>query len=610
MVSWSKAAATASRAESAHMSNPVQVKFEEFFIEIGPTNNARPLSESQANYILEIAEDLIYKSFFAHYHGTTDTDTTSEVLRDGSNDHDETGVQFKFAMLGLVSIPPVHPEIGRSQTTTILEFSGGIAYFEGYPGGNGPSAAEVQVLVSLALNEGDFLDALVEEFPYITEAAYWRGSALGDEDAREPPTNMNGEDFVSPFLDSPIAFDSQQNSDDQWIIVVGSACGAAAGFFMLLAFVYVVKEKQRRAFWRDDGHLNSTPVKTTGVAPPEEDAALDEPLDDGFTKSPNKRRCMRDAKQQSLHLRDSLRGGCPSTQDEELSDAGSSRLGRLLSSASVAVLPPPCAKLSLSENNVFEKPRGDDVNGSGDQDTSSCSHESSNESVQSKEYDTCPSDFEGNAIVKPNLLPITDLERFNDDDPHNPLPPSKTQAGGRDDTLISIDLEDTTGAIQARSRSTQEGFLAKYFHPGNILPLSSAGLSYFGSATHGDDDDGNDADCEAPNKQGQQTLTPRTATTAGDHDSRWSDVSSDYRTDDDFELDRAWDPDDTSVNSSENGKDIFSPMNCRNDEVRLLDSHSLGKHTYNLGKLRTPTKQKPDSNTCSRLQTAMDTEAV
>lgn len=667
------------KGQASHISSPIQVRFESFSVEVGPTNNARPLSIKDADTILGMIEDLITNFARAHYQGLLLTETTATnasanaptSLRVGASyvdvnrnsnansngieegpgrrngedeNNEEEGMEFKYAILGLVNVP-THPE--KSRTTTTLEFSGGIAYFGG-SGGGGPSAAEVQMLVSLALNEGDLVDALQEEFPYITEATYTRGSAAAAAandndnnndniagDKREASTDIGNDEGpdakeVSALMDSPLGLDGDNvNSQQQFLIVVGSACGAAFVFCILVVFLFVQRQRQRRAFWRDDRRPTAhSGCNKTPICVPEIDAALDDgSLDQGYyygapKRSPSKRFSLKsDAKQQSLHLRDSLRDMTGAMQDPDVvSDAGSSRIGRLLTSAAVAAT--SCAKSATGEDggdqNLDKKDNGEpdiannSTNPMEDQDTSSCSNdESSNESVHSKEgYDTCPSDFEGNAIVKPNLLPVTNLDRFSNDDPHNPLPPSQTAAAQQDDSLVILSTDDedeqpssppASFSLATPPKTTQEGFLSKYFNPitGSILPLGS----YFSSPAHGDEeeeeDDGNEADCEGPyyqtphNKKRQDLLTPRTAgTTIGEQASQWSDVTSGYKTDDDFAVDGAWDPDDTSINSSENGKDIFSPMSSSDDdETRLLDS--LGKHSYNLHKLRTPTKSKP-----------------
>lgn len=655
--------AASAKGQASHISSPIQVRFESFSVEVGPTNNARPLSIKDADTILGMIEDLITDFARDHYQGlqmeptTNASANTQTSLRVGASnadsndmeegpgrrngeDQDEEGMEFKYAILGLVNIP-THPE--QSRTTTTLEFSGGIAYFGGSPNGGAPSAAEVQMLVSLALNEGDLVDALQEEFPYITEATYTRGSAANNNpnnvagDKREASTDIGNDEGdekeVSALMDSPLGVDGEKaGSQQQFLIVVGSACGAALVFCILVVFLWVQRQRQRRAFWRDDRRPTAhSGCNMTPICIPEIDAALDDgSLDQGYyyrastKKSPSKRFSHKsDAKQQSLHLRDSLRDMSALQDPDVVSDAGSSRIGRLLTSAAVAAT--SCAKSVTGEDdgdqNLDKKDIGEpatahnSANPMEDQDTSSCSNDdSSNESVRSKGegYDTCPSDFEGNAIVKPNLLPVTNLDRFSNDDPHNPLPPSQTAAARQSDSLVILSTDDegeqptsppASFSLSTPAKTSQEGFLSKYFHPisGSILPLGT----YFNSPAHDrggseeEEDDGNDADCEEPyyrtpyNKRRQDLLTPRTAgTTIGEQASQWSDVSSGYKTDDDFAVDGAWDPDDTSINSSENGKDIFSPMSSSDDdETRLLDSS--GKHSYNLHKLRTPTKSKP-----------------
>jgi hypothetical protein len=112
------------------------------------------------------------------------------------------------------------------------------------------------------------------------------------------------------------------------------------------------------------------------------------------------------------------------------------------------------------------------------------------------------------------------------------------------------------------------------------LSLSSWSMSYFsGTATedddHDDDDDGDD-DPDDINKNNNMeeakfATTPKRICAPRISRTCWNDDENNYKTDDDnFSLDKAWDPDDMSINSVEGGADVFAGIVDDDDEISLL----------------------------------------
>ena len=570
-------------ADTTMTVNPVQVRIDPFRIELGPTNNnaQSTLSLVDAETILGIVEDLV-STYARHYFGEVD-DT-----------------EFKYVILAYVEFPS---DLHTASATTVLEFSGGISYFGGMSSVV-PSTAEMHLLVDLALNDNDLQRAIAWYFPFITRAEYHRGSSSGSSNidvtgssgSNDPPADGNA---ASALLNEDILdLDTGDDSTNQFIIIVASACAAGLAFCLLLGVLAYLHQQRRKSYWREDAARNSNSI-TNKI----KDAALEDLEDDNNSNNSKRRN-----KQQSLHLRDSLQEMHNHEQHPQdgQSDAGSSRLGRLLSTAAAAALPAP-----PSDDDGLEKPGV--VNRKRSTSTSSCSRSDEEEAIphpanNNNNQDTgdvaddltCPSDFEGNAVIRPNLVPVPtyNLDRFQDEGGMlEPLPPPSRTASARRDEL-PVSLNNTATPTSSRTdafltptkhhpsskTSSQEGFLAKYIHP----IAGSVSLPYFGSSGADDTADNNK---DKDNKQGE--ISPRTeATTPEDDldiDARWSDISSELdlgnKTDDDFEMDQAWDPDDASVNSSECGKDVFSPMAKTSDEVRLLKSTENLK--YNLVKIKT-----------------------
>ena len=428
----------------------------------------------------------------------------------------------------------------------------------------------------------------------------------------------------------------------QFIIIVASACGAGLIFCLLMVLLCYLHQQRRKAYWREDtahNHNNNTGMKG-------EDAALEdlesssEGIHSNNGSNNNKRRgrlSLRGSnkKKSSLHLRDSLQDWhdlntvqLPPAQKStptSPNDAGSGRLmGSILSTAAAAMLP-----ALGDDDNSLEKPGV--VHRKRSNSTSSCSRSEEEDSLPQPGNNrqqrgnavatgdvaddlTCPSDFEGNAVIRPNLVPVpTNMDQFNDDGDnndniggdndivhiaHEPLPPpSRTASARRDELPISMNSRVnsassppsnttdtfTTPTKTTRSRSSSHdggggGFMAKYIHP----IAGSVSLPYFGGSFDGAADSANrNSNSPSGNKK---NISPRTEATTPekdvDTDARWSDISSELdvdmgnKTDDEFDNDDTWDPDDASITSSQCGKDVFSPMTASrtNDEIRLLKS--------------------------------------
>jgi len=633
--------------------NPIQVRIEPFTIRVGPTRTGSmesSLSLSQAETVLGIVEDLVTDYARLHYDEIYDTDfnyvilslvelldasSTISVSRTSNNSKDDT---------------PRSTEMTEEEYMTALAFSGGVGYFEGRSQVV-PSKAEMQLLVELALNAEDLQEAISQEFSFIEYAAYKRGSyeqkdvegsatERGSNDSSSSANVEEGSTHNQLFHDQLFAKerdDDTENRDtrEQFLIVVASACATCLLLCALMGVLALLHHRRRKAFWREDTPITSQHynnkrfLASSGTAigsyscgntisPADAADAAFEDME-GLQGDSTKRRNSGARQYQSLHLRDSLRETHAQQLDAQ-SEGGSSRFDRLLSSADV--LPSSITSGNSAAHEETGKPAQDgrvDPAGEG-HDTSS-----STASVHSAKGDddgddlTCPSDFEGNAIIKPNLVPVTDtdLDRFNDGMLRIPIPPSRTASARCDEMPIYLPQTETsfstpekqprTADTRSRPKPQQEGFLSKYFHP-----LGSVSLPYFNSTCSGNNnsiDESRDGNVE---KEGE--VSPRTATTAGDVDidARWSDVSSDLgdRTDDDFEIDKAWDPDDTSVNSRENG-DGFSPMAPselrHSDEILLLES-SEQRH-YNLGKLHL-SSASPNDKTKRRALPINDTTAI
>ena len=467
-----------------------------------------------------------------------------------------------------------------------------------------PSHAEMQLLVDLALNDDDLQSAIAEYFPFIRRAEYVRDDADASGSNDDPPTTATPPaPAVSPLLNDNIFTGEDNDTDDstdQFIIIVASACAAGLVFCLLIGCLCYLHQQRRKSFWREDAaHINNTASMNKGG-----DSALEDLEGAKDTKRRGRLSVRGSSKQKSLHLRDSLqeRHDLETVQYPTQSDAGSSRLGGVLSSAAAAMLP------TLGDGDM-EKPCV--VHRKRSNSTSSCSrseedslpppHNNRHHEAAIADDLTCPSDFEGNAIIRPNLVPVpTNVDRFNDNNEdldimHEPLPPpSRTASARRDELPISMNrvnssASNTTDAFttptKSRMRSSSHeggGFMAKYIHP----ITGSVSLPYFGGSFDGAT--GND-NADSGNKK---NISPHTQATTPDTDARWSDISSELdidlgnKTDDEFENDDNWDPDDASITSSQCEKDAFSPMKATktSDETRLLKSTEGLK--YNLGKIR------------------------
>lgn len=609
--------------------NPIQVRIEPFIIRVGPNpigSMESSLSLSQAETILGIVEDLVTDHARLHYDEIYDTD-------------------FNYVILSLVELLDASSTIGISRTSnnnnddnprsnegkeeeyaTDLEFSGGVGYFEGQSQVV-PSKSEMQLLVELALNAEDLQEAISQEFPFIKYAAYKRGpyeqkdveGSATESGSNDSSSSANAEEgsthdqLLNDQLFAQERDDDTENRDsrEHFIIVVASACATGVVVFALMGVLAL--------FWRNErpttaqNYNNKRFVAssgTTGTAIGRYScgntmnplAAADAAFEDmeGLEGDSTKRRKSSPKQHQSLHLRDSLRESHGQQPDAQ-SESGSSLVGRLLSSASSAaanVLPSSITSGNSASQEETRKPAQDGTADPAGEDHDTSSSTASFHSARDDDDGddlTYPSDFEGNAIIKPNLVPVTDtnLDRFNDDMLRIPIAPSRTASARCDEMPIYLPQTEASfctpqklsGTVDTRSRPKppQEGFLSKYFHP-----LGTVSLPYFNSTCSGENNSIDGSKDGIVKKKGE--VSPRTATTAGDVDvdARWSDVSSDLgdRTDDDFEMDKAWDPDDTSVNSRENG-DGFSPMAPtelrHSDEILLLKS--TGQRHYNLGKL-------------------------
>lgn len=620
--------------------NPIPVRIDPFRIELGPTNdNAQStLSLGDADTILNVVEDLVSQYTRNHFDGVGDDDGDNSVV-------------FKYAILAYVELPSNY----SPSATTVLEFSGGIGYFGGFSSVV-PSHEEMQLLVDLALNDDTLQRAIASYFPFVTRAEYHRGISgysdvtVDSSGSNDPGPTGNDGTAASALLNNVDILDlsgdgsgGNGDSTDQMIIIAASACGAAIVFCLLLGLLaYHLHHHRRKSYWREDNQSTTSSNNSksklnhpAGAAVAiQEDAAL-EGMEGGRRMSSPRGRGS--SKQQSLHLRDSLQ----QTHDleklpmaiiegDEQSEAGSSRLGRLLSTAAAAILLPSNDGDYDYGNSAagLEKPGVVNRKQSNSTSSSSCSPSDDEGAAAPQQQQqrilldnrhhqlvdpdaaddvTCPSDFEGNAVIRPNMVPVpSNLDHANlGHIMHGALPPpSRTASARRDELPIASNSSNlhnvypntpfatpTKAAANTNngkaSSSTQGGFMAKYIHPiaGNVS------LPYFGSA--GADD--------SPNSKHKGGISPNTqATTPEDDididiDSRWSDISSELdlgnKTDDDFDMDQAWDPDDASVNSSEYGKDAFSPMAAapspsskRNDNVRLLQTTDGLK--YNLHKVK------------------------
>jgi hypothetical protein len=246
--------------------------------------------------------------------------------------------------------------------------------------------------------------------------------------------------------------------------------------------------------------------------------------------------------------------------------------------------------------------------------------------------DTCPSDFGGDSIlVQPNLVPVTPGHMDDSVDQHDHhhhhhhgdmvvaatpsnttssvmlvTPPSQVLSS-RSSSGRSIPLRwSATAAAAAAATATsmsslnnksQQGLetisttvsppnskrqvvLNRILSSTRTLSLSSWSMSYFsGTATeddeHDDDDDPDDINNNNNNNNNmdeakfatttRRTCAPRISRTC------WSDDDNNTKTDDDnFTLDKAWDPDDMSINSVEGGADVFAGIVDDDDEISLL----------------------------------------
>jgi hypothetical protein len=409
---------------------------------------------------------------------------------------------------------------------------------------------------------------LSKSFPYITLAAYAPKSEgfengedyEGQEDQSKGGNEQEGGREPAPDLVINQAIQNEydtesQDQEDQFMVPVVSAGSAALVIVALLATLAVRRNARRQSMWKEDA------VKD--AAESVDDLELDGFYDADAVSKKRRKKGMK--KQQSLHMRDSLREMVESEGDEK-SDASSSLVGRLLTSAAGVI--PACAARDEGDANADDK--ANNSRGSGD--THSSSDVSEGKSDTHSKDGTFPSEFEGNAVVKPNLVPISDPDSF-DDDVHEPLPPSRIASARRDEMPIRLtSIQRQEESPGNRATHAHESFLAKYWNPlsGNILPLGS----YFSGTGYAKDE----------NSKGD--FTPRTPAT--DQDARWSDISSQNE---DFELDKEWDPDDASFNSCEIDREIFSPTSTKlmlsdEDEVELLKAPAGTK--YNLEKLRTP----------------------
>ena len=99
---------TTSAQDTTMEINPIQVRIDPFHIKLGPTNNdvQSTLSMLDAETILGVVNDLV-----------------TRYLKDRYEDVDDT--EFKYAILSYVEFPSERPV---ESATTILDFSGGIAY--------------------------------------------------------------------------------------------------------------------------------------------------------------------------------------------------------------------------------------------------------------------------------------------------------------------------------------------------------------------------------------------------------------------------------------------------------------------------------------------------
>ena len=522
--------------------------------------------------------------------------------------------------------------------TTLLPFRFFVASFAvgGYSFAV-PSHAEMQLLVDLALNDDDLQSAIAEYYPFVRRAEYVRddaddsGSNDGPPAGVTPPVPAQDGNAVSPLLNDNIFTGEGNDTDDstdQFIIIVASACAAGLVFCLLMGYLFYLHQQRRKSFWREDAaHINNNAIINKG-----EDAASEDLEGAKNTKRRGRSSMRGHDKEKSLHLRDSLQERhdfetvqLPTWQSTSQSDAGSSRLGGVLSSAAAAMLP-ALGDSDIERPGVVHRKRSNS--------TSSCSRseEDSLPQPDNKQYQeaviaddlTCPSDFEGNAIIRPNLVPVpTNVDRYNDNNEvhdimHEPLPPpSRTASARRDELPISIgrvnSASHTTDAFttptKSRVRSSSHeggGFMAKYIHP----IAGSVSLPYFGGSFDGATGNGN---ADSDNKK---NISPHTHATTPDTDARWSDISSELdidlgnKTDDEFDNDDNWDPDDASITSSQCEKDAFSPMKAtkNNDETRLLKSTEGLK--YNLGKIRASSPYTVGSRDASPQRTVQARETL
>ncbi|CAB9511829.1 expressed unknown protein [Seminavis robusta] len=648
---------------------PIQVKIDPFSIVLSPTNNARPLSLVDTEIILGILEDLITDYARTHYHGDEqynepDDTTTTTTTTTSRNTPKESDVQFKYAILGLVSIPTHPEEHVKYRETTALDFSGGIAYFSTKNAESGgvvevPSSAEMELLVALALSEeNDLVKALQVNFPYVTKATLqWQGELelINTESMSENENNPNENEkdietqetalIMGPNVVPNSAQQQQQPAtntssfkNSTLLIVLVCTVGAT----LVVGTLVVVKNRRQSVeLWRSG--QDKTAVNNIALDKPEDDDCnilsngVEEDDDSEMGAGGGNK-----TKSQSLHLRDSLRD-CSrllmttttaateepqeslatniivnngNHSDEErgsgttsgattLNRSGSRRAARTINDT---------VDLSVNVSNFSSSFIGDIVQdqsyaGRQRRDVDS-SNRSSNQGFDDDDEDalTCPSDFEGNAFVEPNLIPVAHIDLdsdFTHDNVPNPLTPPSQVASTRSQSHQSASAQSSsmfssslsflypqppppppTRATQQESApqdphadqepNPQEGFVLSRLmsgKTGSILPMASWGLSYFGGAAQEEDDPNIDSDALAASDTKVKPSPAKTHATT-DASKGWSSEGEGYKTDDDnFTLDKAWDPDDNSMNSSQNETDVFSGI--EDDEVRLLKSTML-----------------------------------
>jgi len=235
---------------------------------------------------------------------------------------------------------------------------------------------------------------------------------------------------------------------------------------------------------------------------------------------------------------------------------------------------------------------------------------------------TCPSDFEGNAVIRPNLLQVPDsltrlqLQPENGEAisvasiMHEPLPPpSRTASARREERPITLAIFSSSLADAYTTPTKKSSQSAAGGGGGIVSKIFQPTIAVF-----------RHQDGEQQNMNSKGEVSPKTEATTPEQDLRgmmpddedmldvrWSEISSEFgsfgggddgdtKTDgeDDFAMDQAWNPDDASVNSSEYnaGRDVFSPMaGATNDEVRLLksteglkyDLHKINKKASSVG---------------------------